>query len=211
MVALGFSELEKDATIELINQGIGRAADALARMIKEEVHLSVPNIDFVGFDQLGEHLKTIDSDQPSVIFQHFKGDFSGNALLVFPEECGLLLVRQMLADTSIDENISELEEDALLEIGNIILNACFGQLAELLSTRLDCDIPLFIHTDIAEALEQVKIESKKLCDDQFIMLLQVDFLVQSIEMNGFVAFIMDQNSMDVFKSKVETYLKNLFN
>jgi len=211
MVKPSFTDLEQDATIELINQGIGRAADSLAQMVKEEVQLSVPNIEFINFEQLGQYLESIDDDKPSIVFQQFKGDFSGNALLVFPEQCGVFLVRQMLVDTLGDESISDLEEDGLLEIGNIILNACFGQLAELLSTRLECEVPLYIHLDISGALDRVKVESQKLSENQFIMLLQVDFSIQTVEMKGFVAFIMDEGSMEIFQNKVKDYLKSLFN
>lgn len=205
-----FSEIEQDATVELINLGIGRAADALAKLIKEEIHLSVPSIEMVDFEKLGDHLRQIECKTPTVVLQHFEGAFSGDALLVFPEDCGLHLVRQMLKDT-IGDDITGLEEDALLEIGNIILNACFGQLAELLSTRLDCDVPVYIHTDVEGALQKVNSIAKSESEKQMAMLLQVDFSVQSINAKGFIAFIMDKTAINIFKDKVDIYLKELFN
>ncbi len=91
MAQIEFSELQKDAVIELINMGIGRAADALAQMINEEVQLSVPNVEFINYSELSAHLSSIDDNEPSVISQQFNGDFSGNALLLFPESSGMSL------------------------------------------------------------------------------------------------------------------------
>ncbi len=208
MSAVTFNEIQKDAIIELINLGIGRAADALAQMIKEEVLLSVPDIEFVKYSQLGDYLSTIDNQQPSVVMQEFKGEFNGNALLVFPESSGMSLVRQMLTETVSDDEISELEEEALIEIGNIILNACFGQVADLLSTRLNGEIPVFINRDIDTILaEEKSIKSDK--DNTYIMLLQVDFSMKSSNTRGFVIFIMDVISMNIFKQKIEAYLKKV--
>lgn len=206
-----FSEIEQDATVELVNLGIGRAADALAKLIKEEVHLSVPSIEMIGFEKLGSHLRQIDCRSPTVVMQHFYGSFNGDALLVFPEDCGMHLVRQMLQDTISTENVEGLEDDAILEIGNIILNACFGQLAELLVTRLDCDVPIYIHTNVDGALRKINSITKSENENQTVMLLQVDFAVQSISAVGFIAFIMDSNAIDVFRDKVDIYLKGLFN
>ncbi len=205
-----FTELQMDAIIELINMGIGRAADALAKMMSEEVCLSVPNVTFVNHIGLGNHLRSIDIERPSVIKQHFNGDFSGNALLVFPEVSGELLVKKMLGEMMSAEQIIEVEEEALKEAGNIILNACFGQLAELLATNLDSDIPAYKKDTIDDILEFSEASEMENSTSQ-VMLLQVDFSLSESEMKGFVLFVMDVGSMAVFKQKVNAYLKKLFN
>ncbi len=209
MTHITFNDLQKDAIIELINLGIGRAADALAQMISEEVHLSVPNVEFIDYSDLSTHLRTIDDHKPSVIMQQFNGDFSGNALLLFPESSGMSLVRAMLRDTVSDDQISDLEEEALMEIGNIILNACFGQLADLLSTRLDGEVPSYLRESVDGVLEKTS-QSNKSKEITQVMLLQVDFSLSQSETKGFVVFIMDVASMEAFKVKVEAYLKKLF-
>jgi len=209
MADIEFNDLQKDAIIELINLGIGRAADALAQMISEEVHLSVPNVEFINYSDLPSHLRTIDDHKPSVIMQQFNGDFSGNALLLFPESSGMSLVRAMLRDTVSDDQISDLEEEALMEIGNIILNACFGQLADLLSTRLDGEVPSYLRENVDIVLEKSSGRKNKEEITQ-VMLLQVDFSLSQSETKGFVVFIMDVASMEAFKLKVEAYLKKLF-
>ncbi len=128
MSEISFTALQKDAIIELVNIGIGTAAEALSQMVNEEIILSIPDVQFISHEKLFDYMTNIDANTPTVVMQKFNGDFSGNGLLVFPGDSGTTIVRQMLRNSvGLCEN-KELEEEALLEIGNIILNACFGQL-----------------------------------------------------------------------------------
>jgi chemotaxis protein CheC len=55
-----------------------------------------------------------------------------DALLVLPERGGLALVRRMLGLQSAHDSmvsLSELEQDGLAEIGNIVIDACTGALS----------------------------------------------------------------------------------
>jgi chemotaxis protein CheC len=209
MTDIEFSDIQKDAVIELINLGIGRAASALEDMIQEEVHLSVPDVEFSDYASLGEELEQIDNKEPSVIMQQFNGDFSGNAILLFPEQSGMSLVRRMLKDSASEEQISELEEEALTEIGNIILNACFGQIAELLSTELAGDVPHYLREQVEGILKKGRPKNGTPKSTK-VMMLQVNFSLLSSETKGFVVFLMDVESMHTFKQKIDDYLDSLF-
>ncbi|MCP3672936.1 MAG: chemotaxis protein CheC [Gammaproteobacteria bacterium] len=209
MTVTSFTELQEDAILELVNMGIGKAAEALSQIIQDEVLLSVPNIEFVNHDNLIKYMKDIDSDEPSAVMQKFSGDFCGNALLIFPEKSGMSLVRQMLRDTVNSESISDLEEEALMEIGNIILNACFGQLGNLLSTDLDGALPDYMHSQVEDIVERIEQEIGT-HHQALTMLLQVYFSLPNSKTKGFVMFTMDVESLATFKQKVDAYLENLF-
>jgi len=209
MADIAFTEIQQDAIVELVNMGIGKAAEALSQIIHDEVHLSVPHIEFVHHNELLDHIKKIDNKTPSAVMQKFVGDFTGNATLIFPESSGMTLVRQMLRGTVNDENIGALEEEALLEIGNIILNACFGQLGNLLSTDLDGALPDYLRSSPEEVLERTEMAANVLVDGQ-TMLLQVDFSLDDNKTQGFVMFTMNVDSLSTFIEKVDVYLKKLF-
>lgn len=208
MTCVEFTELQKDAITELVNMGIGRAASGLSQMIASEVFLSVPDIEFIQYADIDTRFSQLSDDRSSVVVQYFHGDFSGNALLVFPESSGKALLRKMLKDKVTENDINHLEEEGLTEIGNILLNACFGQLAELLSTQLDSDVPYFKSDNFINILKHCLIKSEEALSQ--IMLLQVDFSLSTSDKKGFVVFVMDVSSMKVFKQKVEEYLGNLF-
>ena len=181
-----FTDIEKDAVLELINIGVGKAAAALSTIAQQEIVLSVPSFEFIEYGELVRSLEQIDQNDLSVISQYFNGDFSGTALLLFPDSSGMLLVRQMLRDMVQDEHFSELEGEALVEVGNIILNACFGQLGELLSTELDSRLPKFIKAEAKQVASEAGIISGTV-----VMMLQVDFYMQESKTKGFLMFVMD--------------------
>jgi len=204
-----FTELQQDAIVELVNMGIGKAAEALSQIIHDEVHLSVPHIEFVHHDDLLEYMRKIDNQTPSAVMQTFTGDFSGSATLIFPGSSGMSLVRQMLQGTINPEGMEELEEEALTEIGNIILNACFGQLGNLLSTDLDGALPSYLRSSAEEILDQTEMAAH-VADDGQTMLLQVDFSLNDNETKGFVMFTMNVDSLVTFRDKVDLYLNKIF-
>jgi len=203
-----FTEMQQDAVIELVNMGIGKAAEALSQIIREEILLSVPNIEFVNDEDLLDYMNKIDSKTPSVVMQKFTGDFSGNSMLIFPESSGMSLVKQMLKGTVNDNNIGSFEEEALIEIGNIVLNACFGQLGNLLSTGLDGALPSYLRSSPEDILQQTKKEAGAEEDGQ-TMLLQVNFSLHDSKTQGFLMFTMDVNSVVTFKEKIDGYLAKI--
>ena len=63
------------------------------------------------------------------IHQVFEGEITGRALLIFPDTKSLELVRAVIGGELPLEEIIELEQEALAEIGNIILNGCLATIA----------------------------------------------------------------------------------
>jgi len=142
---IDLSTLEQDALCEVFNIGIGKAAAALNKMVNDEVELNIPNVELVSQKKALEKLKrTVANVTAVAVTQKFDGDFSGNAVLMFPEDQSLDLVSSLLGDSVPAENLSDFEQEALLEIGNIILNACFVTVSNELKFRVDIDIPIFV-------------------------------------------------------------------
>ena len=52
----------------------------------------------------------------------------GKALLIFPEQNGLDLVRLILRNSPPLSEMTEMEQEAFSEVGNIILNSCVGSI-----------------------------------------------------------------------------------
>lgn len=72
------------------------------------------------------------------VSQSFSGFFAGKAALLFPESRSLDLVNVMLGeggdlDVEVD---AELEEEALSELGNILLNNCLSTISNILNKPL---------------------------------------------------------------------------
>ena len=75
---------------------MGCAAAALSEMINEEVKLSVPGVEFVSRLEATHIIGSKAKTDVSGVHQHFHGAFGGDAMLLFPEEQSLELVRAVL-------------------------------------------------------------------------------------------------------------------
>jgi chemotaxis protein CheC len=62
------------------------------------------------------------------IRQTYEGEFDTDAILMFAQESSLDLVRMMVGNDLPEEELGEMAQDAMAELGNIILNAVISNL-----------------------------------------------------------------------------------
>lgn len=199
-----FSDDEQEAIVELMNLGVGRAASSLSRLVQDEVLLSVPKVDFVQLDTAEETFKKLLPKALAGVTQAFEGFINGKAALIFPEERSLELVRIVVGNELSASEISELEQDTLAELGNILLNSCLASLANILKREINTALPEAYSGDYKRMLEI-------LCDqqDSLIMLVQIDFSLRQRNLQGYLAFIIDLHSAAGFNSALQEYLADL--
>ncbi|MDR9468526.1 chemotaxis protein CheC [Marinospirillum sp.] len=199
-----FSDDEQEAIVELMNLGVGRAASSLSRLVQDEVLLSVPKVEFVQLETAEETFKELLPKALAGVTQAFEGFINGKAALIFPEERSLELVRIVVGNELSASEISELEQDTLAELGNILLNSCLASLANLLKREINTALPEAYSGDYQRMLEV-------LCDqqDSLIMLVQIDFSLRQRNLQGYLVFIIDLNSATGFHSALQDYLADL--
>jgi chemotaxis protein CheC len=193
--------LERDAVEEILNIAIGQAAASLSRMVDDHIALSVPFVEFLPPAVAADRLDATTGGADSVaVRQRFTSSFSGDILLIFPERRSLDLVRSMLGDSMPMDSLTELEQEALLEVGNVILNACLGSLANQLGLTIESSLPLYLRGRGAGILDA------KHPDTELVMFLQVDFSLASKGIKGYLAFVMDIVSARAFAEAVSAYV-----
>lgn len=197
---------EKDAVTELLNIAIGNAAASLSQLVEDEVRLSVPFVDFLTPAQAAARLEDETQGADSVaVRQHFEGKFYGDILLIFPEKRSLDLVRHMLGDEVPLEQLTELEQEALLEVGNIILNACLGSLANQLHVPVEGSLPVYVRGRGAHILDLAGGKAPP-GQEEMVMFLHVDFSLLKKDVHGYLAFVMDIVSARAFVDAVQAYV-----
>ena len=137
-------ELERDALAELANIGVSRAAANLREMVGQQVLLSVPAVAIITRDRAAQIVGDQANGDLVAVQQAFAGDFSGRVLLIFPETNSLELVRAVTGGELPLEDIIDLEQEALAETGNIILNGCLATIANILRRTLRVSLPEII-------------------------------------------------------------------
>src|SRR5829696_753752 len=148
------TELERDALSEVSNIAMARAANSLRQMLEHQVLLSVPTVEILS--QEAATLIVAKPDNPNLVAvrQDFTGPFSGRALLIFPEANSLELVRAVVGRELPLEDIVDLEDEALAETGNIILNSWVATIANILKRGLKMSLPIVVRGD-SRAMFQV--------------------------------------------------------
>jgi len=195
---------QQDIIVELMNIGVGRAASSLSKLVYDEVLLSVPKIDFVDIQTAETCFADLLPTALAGVTQAFDGFISGRAALIFPEERSLELVRLIVGHELSASEISELEQDTLAELGNILLNSCLATLANILHREIQTALPEAYKGNCHNILRQ-------LCDrdDSLIMLVQVDFSLRQRELHGYLAFIIDLHSASGFHDALDEYFEKL--
>jgi chemotaxis protein CheC len=194
-------ELERDALAELSNIAMARAANSLRQMIQTEVTLAVPSVEILTNEAASQLVAKPDNPRLVAVRQEFQGAFSGRAMLIFPEKNSLELVRAVVGGQLPLEDIVDLEDEALAETGNIILNSWIATIANLLKSALKMSLPVVIRGDGKQMFESTK--------STFVLFLHIKFDIQSREIHGYVALLMDIPSLDELRALIAGFVNDV--
>lgn len=192
-----FTEFEIDTFQEIMNIGFGQAAGDLSEIMNIVMGLGIPDLKAVKISDMIEYIKTEfkDFDNCSIIEQIYWGNSKGMALLVFPYDTGkeILLLFREDSDYSVQsDNIEELEKEVLIEIGNILIGACVGKIAELLSDTISYEPPRLISGSVFhEAFLKGMFDS-----DSWAILLKTVFQFEESDDSGASGYLFLVNSHD---------------
>jgi chemotaxis protein CheC len=198
------SEIEQDALAEIANMGVSRAAASLRRMVGEQVLLSVPAVNIVSRRVASRMVEKGHSPKLVAVQQSFEGPFSGRALLIFPEAQSLELVRSIVGEEHSLEDVIDLEQEALAETGNIILNACLATIANVLRRTMRMSLPSIVRGD-GDTLFDVREGSS----DGLVLFLYIDFTIKNRDVRGFIALLMGLPSIAALKDIVRDFIDGI--
>ena len=195
------TELELDALTELVNLGVSNAATSLSELVREEVVLSVPKACVVTREQAIANLQEHGAKRLVGIHQDFDGDIRGRALLIFPEARSMELIRALVGTELSLDDIIELEQEALAETGNILLNGCLSTIANSLERNLKISLPEVIHGEGADFFRASSDEHEA------VLFIYINFAVKQRDIQGFLAMILDLPSLVALQKLIDAYIE----
>ncbi len=202
---IALDELERDALTELVNIGVSRAAASLRKMVNKQVILSVPSVEIVTRRSAASLIGQRESESLIAIQQQFEGPFSGRAMLIFPESNGLSLVRAIVGDEMGEADLVDMEEEALAETGNVILNGCLGSMANMLQHTLKMSLPDVRRGDSALLFEVLGSAN----EESFVLFLYINFSVRERDIRGYIAMIMDLPSLEKLQQLISVFIERV--
>lgn len=198
---------ETDILQEIMNIAFGRAAADLAECIDIFVLLSTPDIKLLQASDLPAYVsKELQKfDKVSVVEQNFWGKFKGSAFLFFPSGTGRKMVSLFDGGDKFLESdpVHELEKETFLEIGNILIGACIGKIAELLG-----DVSTYSPPRVLVEKSQHDIVSNSLiAPDNVAIVLRTVFEFNEKNISGYLFIVTKQESFAWLKSALNKYVE----
>lgn len=183
-----------DVLREIGNIGAGNAATSLAQMLQTKVDISVPKIELLDFNQVGEAMGGAELLMAG-IYLAIEGDITGSIMFLMEEKVAHHLVAKlmMMPEPNMDEPLDEMGISALKEIGNIITGAYLNSLSTLTNLKITESVP-DLCIDMAGAILSVPAIEFGSMGDKMLM-IETAF-TDDVELNGYFILVPDLPSYD---------------
>lgn len=202
------SNEELDILQEIMNIAFGKATAELAEMIDIRVKLSVPYAKVIYTAELPQYIQAEIKDYGdiSIVEQRFWGEFKGFALLIFPAGSGKELITLLTGDeidVFVSDPVDELEKGTLMEVGNILIGACIGKIAELLNDELAYSPPIVhVGNNVQDVLPKTILSSYDLT-----IALRTSFNFEKKDVFGFLFVLTSHESMNWLKKSLSDFME----
>ncbi len=168
------THVQTDALQELGNIGAAHAATTLSTMLSANVSMSVPEIKVIDISDIYKYVG--DEIAALVLFQVNGEVKQGGYLLLYIAKSSVIrLTNAMLGLTDMNRDLDEMDESALLEVGNIMVSAFLDGTAELLNIIMLPSPPQLI-IDMPHAAIESIIASQDSVDIDEVVLFKTELV-----------------------------------
>ncbi len=199
------SSVQVDAMQELGNIGAAHAATTLSQMLSSAVEMSVPKIRVVDVAQLAEH---IGGEPAALVVFELQGEIphGGYIIVYISRKSAVRLTNTMLGLTDPDRPLNEMDESALIEIGNIMASAFLDATAELLGFVMLPSPPALI-IDMAHAAMQSLIAQMQEEIDE-VMLFSTELVCEEHRIDSDIIMMPEVHMLKTFVERLENLMKS---
>lgn len=197
------TETQIDALTEIFNVGAGRAALSLSEIVGDEVRLSVPALEVLRASDVDAKILALAKARFASVSQVFSGPFDAEAVLLFAENHALEIVRDMMGSQISLDDLAEFEQEAMCELGNIILNACLSAMADMLGVTFNSALPEYAVSSPQEISMRLASDSH---DDAYVLVLNIDLLIEKHHSSGHLIFLLSSTSLSHLVAHLQRFL-----
>lgn len=191
---------QKDALIELLNIGFGRAAASLSQLTGHRVLLEVPQISVHAIAELEPALRLVIQNEVASVHQIFSGPVAGDALLLLDYSAAGMLKELLTNEAPLPLPIDASAREVLTEVGNILLNACLGTFGNLLQVQVSFSIPHLNLESLGDILRSLLVNREGL---RYALVVHAGFRLRDTEVMGYLVIVLSVASLDRLIRAVE--------
>lgn len=137
------TSLELDTLREIGSMGTGNAATALSQLLNREVRITLPEVRIMGYNEAIEWIGGPEEITAGVLVK-LSGQINGIMLSVQQLEFVNLVLDSVLKQQIKDySELKEMENSALVEVGNIMISTFINALSSLADMDVKLTVPAF--------------------------------------------------------------------
>ena len=200
------TEMELDALQEIMNISFGSSVADLAKILDIFINLQVPSLETVKMTDLLSYInrEVKEYKNCNIVEQGYYGDFAGMSFLIFPYGMEKELMSFFHPSHTYryeSDQLIQLEKEVLMEIGNILIAACIGNVFELLNTSIAYLPPQsYRGEELGEALTGCRLR-----DDDTAIALTTKFSFEDRKATGHLFFLNSQEAIPYFKKALARF------
>ena len=200
---MNLTEPQRDALVELLNIGFGRAGAALSKLTGHRILLEVPEVAIHPVSQLDALLGRVTTARVASVHQVFSGPVAGDALLLLDPVAAATLKELLTDEPALPLELDTSSREVLTEVGNILLNACIGTFGNLLRVPMSFSVP---DIDIA-TLHSVMDKLAAIGDAmRYALVVTAGFRLRDAEVTGYVVIVLTVQSLTRLLIAVEQWV-----
>ena len=190
---------QQDGLSELINIAFSRTAASLSELTDQRVFLDVPEVALYPTHELVAALGSMVRNDVATVHQVFDGQLTGDALLLLDYESAVLLT-ELLTNESSGQRLDSSAREVLVEVGNILLNACLSMFGDLLHVHLAFSVPR-LQVEALQVLLNELIAGKE--ELRYGLVVYTGFRLRNSTINGYLVLVLGVASLDRLLHAVE--------
>lgn len=204
---IDLAPLQRDALIEIGNVGMSKAAKQLSTLLSSRIEISIPEINLSHVDKIDHDSLFPTNDILSYVYQVLSGEIDGRAVLIFQRKHTTLLTKLVIgqAPKLSEKEIRACEQEAMLEIGNIIITSCICAIINMLSSEVKLSVPKYGEDKIVHLIESQVKEIEGSSNDVILIETKLDASGQDI--SGKLLIMMTAKSIERLYARLDTLLK----
>ena len=170
------------ALFEMTQLALAESANIISQQSQSNIQFAVNSISIEPSQGIEQILATVDSDMLAIRHQ-VNSDKPGVIVFMLTEESARLFLQNLLNVGSLLNELTEMDEEALTEIGNIIVNHCLNHYVQIFHESVSTSLPELIHRQQGQLLMDLYAET----DETSAYVVKIDI---RLEHQSFPAYIL---------------------
>jgi len=204
---ISLTAIQEDALIEICNVGMSKAAKQLSILLNSHINILIPKITLIDIDSFVNQNIFSKNEILSYVYQSVSEDLIGRAILMFHRAHATLLTQSVIGSTPklTEKEARACEQEAVLEVGNIMITSCMSAIVNMISLNIKLDMPHYNEGNLKEVTETQAHDVKKYSKE--VILIATHLETAGKDISGSLLLMLTKESINNLLDGINNLLK----